>query len=74
MFHVYGVCILQHDYSILFYISKYDYDIIDSNDNFDILNCLNQYNINSKNYFDFMTALNAKIINDKKFIKSDIGV
>ena len=53
-------------------ISKYNYDIIDPNDNIDILNCLNNNNINSKNYFDFINCLNEKLINDKTFITADI--
>lgn len=52
--------------------SKYNYDIIDSNDNIDFLNCLNNNNITSKNYFDFINCLNEKLINDKTFISADI--
>lgn len=55
-----------------FNILKYDYDIIDSNDNIDISNCLNDNNVNLKKYFDFINCLNEKVVNDKTFIHAHI--
>lgn len=49
-------------------ISKYDYEITDSNLNVDILNCLKINNINENNYLRFIGKLSEVIINNKTFI------
>ena len=49
-------------------ISKYDYEIIDSNENMDILNCLSNNNINLSNYLHFISKLSDKTIYDKNLL------
>jgi hypothetical protein len=68
--HSHGKLIDMFEYDIL----KYDYEIIDSNKNIDIVNCLKNNNVNLKNYFDFMKILSNKVINDKIFINADLVV
>jgi hypothetical protein len=62
--HSTGALINMFEYDIL----KYDYELIDSNENIDILNCLNNNNINLNNYFYFIKSLSDKTINDKTFV------
>lgn len=62
--HSGGELINIFEYDIL----KYNYDIIDSNENIDILNCLNNNHINLNNYLYFINSLSEKTINDKTFM------
>jgi hypothetical protein len=63
-YHSSGKLIDMVEYDIL----NYDYEIIDSIEYIDILNCLNNNKINANNYFYFISSLSEKTINDKTFI------
>jgi hypothetical protein len=65
--HSGGKLIDTVEYDIL----NYDYEIMDSIEHIDILNCLNNNNINCNNYFYFISSLSEKTINDKTFVYTE---